>query len=622
MFKKLFSRNKSLNKPIEDLRKNNSSGILKKINPKGLAGKIKNIAYIPKVLSKTEKIIVLVAFVCILGSIIYIAFTTIPSYIHKKPAYGGLYIEGVVGQPQFINPILAPASDSDLDITRLVYSSLLKYDENQELVLDLAENYEISEDQKNYTFYIKSGIKWHDGEEITANDIVFTVQTIKNPEYQSPLKTSFSGVAVEKIDDYTVQFTLTGDTFSPFLMENTTFGIIPQHIWQDIPPKSATLTEYNLEPVGSGPYQFKEYKKDKKTSFINSYSLTAFENYFDKKPYIEEITFNFYDEYPALISAYNKKEVKGISYLPSEGKESLKKEINEYTLKLPRYYAIFFNEAENNILANTKVRQAIAHSIDKQKIIDEVMMGQGMIVDSPILPGFLGYNPEVKKYEYDPEKARTILEEQGWKIEDQSEEEAEETEEVEEVEENAVELGNFRYKDNVELEITLTYAVQPEFSQIFQIISENLKEVGINIIPQEINSTSLQSEYIRPRKYEALIYGQLISHDPDPYPFWHSSQREDPGLNLTAFKNNSVDNLLEEARKTSDEDERVKKYLHFQNVVANEVPAILLYSPTYLYGVNKKIEGINLEYVAVPSDRFANIANWYIKTDMYWKKPN
>ena len=621
MFKKLFSRNKSVNKSIEDLKKGAFSNILRKLNLKVFLKKIKNITYIPKVLSKAERIIISIAFVCISGSIIYIAFTAIPEFIHEKPAYGGTYIEGVVGQPQFINPILAPASDSDSDITKLIYSSLLAYDENQELVLDLAENYEISEDQKNYTFYIKSGIKWHDGEEVTADDIVFTVQTIKNPEYQSPLKTSFSGVAIEKIDDYTVKFILTGDTFSPFLKENTTFGIIPKHIWQDIPPKSATLSEYNLEPVGSGPYQFKEYKKDKKTSFINSYTLFAFENYFDKKPYIEEITFRFYDEYPILISAYNKKEIEGVSFLPTEEKEALKKEISEYTLKLPRYYAIFFNEAENDVLADTKIRKAIAYSIDRQKIIDEVMMGQGMIIDSPILPGFLGHNPEIKKYDYDPEKAKTILKEQGWKIEEKSEEDEEETE-AEKVEENAVEMGNFRYKDNVELEITLTYALQPEFSQIFQIISENLKEVGISMIPQEIDSTILQSEYIRPRNYEALIYGQLISHDPDPYPFWHSSQRENPGLNLTAFKNKSVDNLLEEARKTSNEEERVKKYLHFQNVVASEVPAVLLYSPTYLYGVNKKIKGINLEYVAIPSDRFANIVNWYIKTDRYWKKPN
>ena len=422
MLKKLFSRDKSQNIPIDNLKKNHSSAFFKKI---------KKIIYIPRVLSKAEKIIISVAFIFILGSLIYLAIIAIPKYLQVKPDFGGTYTEGVVGQPQFLNPILASASDSDLDITKLIYSGLLKYDENQELVLDLAENYEISEDQKNYTFYIKEGIKWHDGEEVTADDVVFTIQTIKNPEYQSPLKTSFSGVAIEKINDYTVKFTLTGDTFSPFLKENTTFGIIPEHIWQDIPPMSVTLSEYNLEPIGSGPYKFKEYKKDKKTSFINSYKLSVFENYFDKKPYIEEITFRFYDEYPALISAYNKSEVEGISYLPSEEKKGLKKNINEHTLKLPRYYAIFFNEAENNILVNTEIRKAIALSIDRQKIIDEVMQGQGMIIDSPILPGFLGHNPEVKKYEYNPERAKNILEEEGWKLNIQSEEEGK-TEEVEE----------------------------------------------------------------------------------------------------------------------------------------------------------------------------------------------
>ncbi len=618
MFKKIFSKNKSQNISIEDLRKNKFFSIFKKINLKKFIKKIKNIIFIPKVLSKPEKIIILLAFICIFCSTIYLSVTIIPNYIQEKPAFGGTYTEGVVGQPQFINPILAPASDSDSDITRLVYSSLLTYNENQELVLDLAENYEISEDQKNYTFYLKKGVKWHDGEEVTADDIVFTIQTIKNPEYQSPLRTSFSGVAIEKIDDYAIKFTLTGDAFSPFLKENTTFGILPKHIWQDISPKNVTLSEYNLEPVGSGPYSFKEYKKDKKTSFINSYTLTAFEDYFDKKPYIEEIVFRFYDEYEPLITAYNKHEVEGINFLPVDEKENLKKDINEYTLNLPRYYAVFFNEAKNNILANTKVRQAIAYGVDRQKIIDEVLMGQANLVDSPILPGFLGYNPEVKKYEYDPEKAKTILEEEGWKMEDQSVEDTEDKA----TEENAVELGNYRHKDNTELNITLTYAMQPEFSQIFQIISDNLKEIGINVIPQEIDSTNLQSEYIRTRSYEALIYGQLISHDPDPYAFWHSSQREDPGLNLTSFKNKSVDNLLEEARKTSNEEDRITKYLNFQNIVAEEEPALFLYSPTYLYGVNKEIKGITLEYISIPSDRFANINNWYIKTNRYWKKSN
>lgn len=599
MFKNILSSKKKFGYSLKNLKKKNKPS-------KSKSSWFKNLKYIPKTLSKLEKILILILSLIILGSLIYLSIVAYPKYIQKKPAYGGDYTEGVVGQPQFLNPILAPASDSDSDITNLIYSSLLTYDKRQELVTDLANNYEISEDQKNYTFYIKQGIRWHDGEEVTADDIVFTVQMIKNPEYQSPLRTSFSGVAIEKVDDYTVKFTLTGDTFSPFLKENTTFGILPQHIWQKVPSKNITLSDYNLEPIGSGPYRFKEYKKDKKTSFINSYSLVAFDDYFDKKPYIDEINFRFYEDYSKLISAYNKKEVQGISYIPKEEKDNIKKDINQYLLKLPRYYAIFFNEAQNEILADKDVRKALAYALDRERIINEAIAGEGMLIDTPIPEGFLGHNPEVEKYNFDTEKAASILEEAGW--------------EYPEVDSENNEENNIRKNDEEELEITLTYASQSEFNSIAQIISENWQQLGVKVNIQEIDSTMLQSEYIRPRNYEALIYGQLISHDPDPYPFWHSSQREDPGLNLTSFKNVSANNLLEEARKTSNEEERIKKYLHFQNIVADEVPAIFLYSPTYLYGINKKMKGIELEYITVPSDRFADIRNWYIKIDHYWKK--
>lgn len=603
MFKNIFSKKSDFGYSLKKLKEKKESTQPKKT-------RIKSLKYIPRVLSKVEKILILICFVLILGSLIYMGVIAYPKYIQKKPAYGGDYTEGVVGQPQFLNPILAPVSDSDSDITKLIYSSLLTYDEKQELVLDLAENYEISEDQKNYTFYIKQGIKWHDGEEVNADDIVFTVQAIKNPEYQSPLRASFSGVAVEKIDDYTIKFTLTGDTFSPFLKENTTFGILPQHIWQEVPVKNITLSDYNLQPIGSGPYKFKEYKKDKQTSLVNSYSLVAFKDYFDKKPYIEEINFKFYDDYSRLIAAYNKKEVQGISYIPRDEKDNIKKDINQYLLKLPRYYAIFFNEAKNEILADKNVRKALAYAIDRERIINEAIGGEGILIDTPIPSGFLGHNPEVEKYNYDTEKSISILEEEGWEYPETNEESNEE-----ETEDNKI-----RSNDGDDLEITLTHTSQSEFSQIAQIIAENWQAVGVKVNIQETDATILQSEYIRTRNYEALIYGQLISHDPDPYPFWHSSQREDPGLNLTSFKNVSANNLLEEARKTSDEEERIKKYLHFQNIVADEVPAILLYSPTYLYGVNPKVKGIELEYITVPSDRFADIKNWYIKIDRYWKK--
>jgi peptide/nickel transport system substrate-binding protein len=558
----------------------------------------KKFRYIPKTLSKFEKRLILILFFVILGSIFWLGIRAYPKHIRIEPDYGGTYSEGVVGEPLYINPILAPSSDTDLDISKLVFSGLMKYNEKQEQIPDLAENYEVSEDQKNYIFRLRKNAKWHDSQNLTADDVVFTVQCIKNPEYQSPLRANFQNIAVEKIDDYTIKFTLTEETFAPFLKESTTFGILPQHIWSGIPPKNVFLSEYNLKPIGSGPFKFFEYKKDKKSGVIKSYTLALFKDYFGKKPYIKEISFKFYDDYPALISAYNHKEVDGISFVPAEEKSNIKKKVNYFLLKLPRYYNIFLNQSKNKILEKKEVRKALVFGVDRQRIVNEALSGEGMIVDSPVLPGFLGFNPEVQKYNYDPSKANDILHQAGWRDDDRD---------------------GIRSQSDTKLEITLTYAAQPEFAQASAVIRENWEKIGVKTNLQEIDPTILQSEYIRPRNYEALIYGQLISRDPDPYPFWHSSQREDPGLNLTSFKDKTADTLLEEARQTSDEKERRLKYLHFQNILAEEVPAVFLYSSTYLYGAKKNVRGIELEYITTPSDRFSNIENWYIKINRRWK---
>lgn len=569
-----------------------------KIHPLRKRIKLRQLKYLPKFLSLKEKRAILVLFVIILVALGWIGFKTYKQHIKIVPGTGGHYIEGVVSEPKYINPILSPSSDSDSDISKLIFSGLMKYNEKQQLVPDLAESYEVTEDQKNYIFHLKQGVKWHDGRNLTADDVVFTVHTIKNPEIESPLKTAFQRVAVEKIDDFTVKFTLTKDPYAPFLTENSTFGILPKHIWEEILPKNFPLAKYNLEPIGSGPYKFKEYKKDKKTGTIKSYTLETFEDYFDKKPYIQEITFKFFNDYPELINAYNKRKITGISYIPPKEKKNIKKEINFYDLKLPQYYAIFFNQTKNTALQEKKVRQALAYAIDREKIISQALQGKAVLANSPIPPNFPGHNPEIKKYEYNPDLAHELLHKAGWRDEDKD---------------------GKRAKDNKKLEIRLTFINQPEFLETAKIIKKNWEDVGATVSLEAIDPLELQSEYIRPRNYQALLYGELITYDPDPYPFWHSTQRQDPGLNLTSFKDKSVDRLLEEARKTNNPDERRIKYLHFQNIIAEEVPAIFLYSPTYLYGINKKVKGVKLEYVGIPADRFAGLGNWYININREWK---
>ncbi len=569
----------------------------KKINIRSKISRVKLLKYLPYVLSKKERGVLILLLLAIVISFFFLGVRYYKGLTQEVPRHGGYFTEGTVGQPKLVNPILCQTNDVDMDLSMLIYSGLIKYNSSGELIPDLAEGYEISEDGKNYIFHLRRNIKWHDDFKLTADDVIFTVELIKNPEYKSPLYPNFQGVAIEKVDDFTLKFVL-DEPFSPFLYEQTIFGILPKHIWENVLPENFALAEYNLRPIGTGPYQFEEYKKDKQGN-INSYVLVLNENYHLDKPFLEKITFLFFEDEADLIQAFQDKEITGVSYIPAEYKKDLEKEgINFYSVSLPKFYALFFNQPKNEHLKNKEVRKALAYAIDKQEIIDKALNGQAVPAHTPILPGFLGHNPEIKKYEYNQKRALELLNKAGWKDTDEE--------------------GN-RLKEGQPLEIIITSVDQPPFPQVLDIIKEAWENIGIKVHIKLYDPAKLQVEYIKPRNYEVLLYGELMMHDPDPWPFWHSSQRLDPGLNLTSFKDEAVDDLLGEARHTLDQDERAKKYLHFQNILAEEIPAIFLYSPTYLYGVDKKIKGIKLDRITFPSDRFAEINMWYVKTKRAWK---
>lgn len=558
---------------------------------------LKNLKFLPKLLSDIEKKII----VCLLlVSLIALAFLGVKNsryQVQNIAVAGGEYREAVVGQPQYLNPLLSENREVDQDICALVYNGLMRYNEKNELLPDLAESYEVSADQKNYTFHLKKNIKWHDGEKFTAEDVVFTVQMIKNPQVKSPLYASFSSVAVEKLDDFTVKFTLTKDAYAPFLKENTTFGILPEHVWENVPPGNINLTELNLKPIGTGPFKFKEFKKDRKTGSILSFTLENYHDYHGARPLLKYFTFSFYMDWDSALEAYKKGDTSGISFIPEESKalidEKFQKKINSYHLKLPRYYALFFNFENNPYLKERNVRRAIAYALNREKIINEALQDEATPVYGPILPQFLGYNEGLERHNHSLEKAREELEKASWKVKAED---------------------NLRYKDGKKLEFVITTTDEPSMVKTAEIIKNELAQIGIAVQTEAIDAVTLQTENIKPRNYEALIYSQLVLHDPDPYLFWHSTERKDPGFNLSSLKNSTIDDLLETARKTNNDEERIKKYTHFQNLMAEELPAIFLYSPTYAYSLAKKVQGFSLEYITLPKDRFVTIDKWYLKT--------
>lgn len=642
-----------------------------------------------KVLDKKEKIIFIIFFLLLFGSVIFLSLNFYFKNTGFRPAEGGIYIEGVVGHPRFINPIYAAVNDVDRDLTELIFSGLMKYNSKGEIIPDLAKEYKILEGNKVYELTLQEDVYWHDGESFSADDVIFTVETIQDPDYNSPLRASLFGTKVEKISSLKIRFRLK-NPYAPFL-ETLTFKILPKHIWQDISFENFPLARYNFEPTGTGPFEFKDLERDNITGSIKSLTLVRNYDYFGKNPYLAEIVFRFFENESDLITAATKGEVKGLPYISPNNLEDIKgKGFNIYHLSFPRYFDISFNPEKSEILAEKEVRQALNYATDKDSIIKKVLLGYGEIANSPFSSKVYDLPPP-ESYQFSLEKAKEILEEAGWRDEDgdgkrekiiKNEEVlferdlkkgnkgedvtslqaclakdpqvypegeitgyfGEKTREAvirfqEKYSEDILDPWGFtkgtgtvskttraklnevcsgKPKETIPLKFTLVTIDQEELNQVADLIKKQWEALGVQLSIKRVSS-ALEKDFIKPRNYESILVGKVMGLIPDPYPFWHSSQKRDPGLNLSLYSNKEVDELLEESRQTLDKRERFKKYQDFQEILIETVPNIFLYSPDYLYPVSEEIKGIPGNVIADPSKRFIGIEEWYIKTKRSWE---
>lgn len=584
--------------------KDDDSGIRETIAKK-IQNKLK-IRLVPKALSKKERFVVAALILTILGSIIAIPFTIYFHFTEKVPSYGGRFIESMVNEPRHINPLLSQANDTDRDLVFLIYSGLLKYNGEGKIIPDLAETYEISSDGLNYTVYLKDGAYWHDGRKVTADDIIFTIQTAQNSDYGSPQRVNWQGVQIEKVNDLAVMFKLQAK-YAQFL-NNLTVKILPKHIWQDIKPINFALSEFNLKPIGSGPYKFDRLKKDKNGK-IRSYQLSANKNFYGSRPFINEIEVKFYISEDEMIDAYNRNETEGLSFVSPDNlkKIKFKQRLNIRELKLPRYFAVFFNQNKSVLLSDKNIRLALSRATDKNVLLEKVLENRGIAIHSPMMGGVLDVPNNVKKYDYDIKLAKTTLEAAGWHASPKPQGDGGEMDE-----------GGILSKGSQKFSLKITTSTWPELTEVAKIIEEQWEALGADITIEVLPTPELQ-QAIKDRNYEALLFGAVLNIDPDPFSLWHSSQKKDPGLNLALYDNKAADTILEEARQTLNPLERVQKYDDFQRIVIEDIPAVFLYNPLYIHGQAKKVKGSNGKLISLPSDRFINIEKWYIDTKRVWK---
>jgi len=578
---------------------------------------INQLRYIGKFLNKKERFSIQVSLLLIITSVVFLGVNIYKNHVTTGPAYGEEYTEGLTGMPKFINPLYASINMVDSDITSLVYSGLLKKNKDNKIVPDLAKKFEISSDQKTYTFFLKKNVLWHNNTSFNADDVVFTFNALTNPSYNSPLQRNFEGVSVKKIDDYTINITL-NEPYVAFL-ELLTVGILPAQLWQPIAPEAAPLADLNIKPIGTGPYIFESLTKDKAGN-IKSYQLKANKNYFDKKPYLTTLTFKFNLNFNDGLKALNEGTVEGIDYLPKEMADQIvaKNNFQQHFLQQPQFTALFFNQNNLGDLTDLRVKQALAHALDKKTIASTEYAS---VIDGPILPIFTEYyKNDIKKYEYDLNKATELLDEAGWKTtevilptEQKNPDEADTENATNNDSQQIMEPGTWRKKGDKFLELTITTVDQPETIQLAQLIKDSWSKLNIKVNVLIITPQTLQSQIIKPRAYQILLYGVILGTDPDQY-LWHSSQISANGLNLSNYNNKQVDELLEDGRITNDVNIRREKYEKFQEIIINDLPAIFLYSQKYPYVQTVDIQGFDTTNITVSSDRFNNIVNWYIKT--------
>lgn len=559
------------------------------------------LKYLPRFLDKREAAALKVLFVA--AALCFFAAGAKYSSDHLKtvPTAGGDYAEATVGTPRLVNPVLASGSDADRDLVRLTFAGLLRADSDGNLQTDLAESWEVSADGKIYTFRLLPNLKFHDDVALTARDVAFTYDLAKNPAVKSPLLTRFRNVDIEAQDDLTITFTLP-EPFAPF-SSYLTLGIMPEHLWSAVKAENVSLAELNIKPVGAGPFKFKGLIKDKKGS-IRSYTVARNDLYHRAPAYLDSVTLKFYPDFASAADALTTRRVDGLSYLPDDYLETVVqlRTVNVHRLRVPQYTAVFLNPNRNPFLKDKAVRQALAVAINRDLLIREAARAGSLIVNSPILPWQVGYSADAKRYAYDETKAGEALDDAGWVLADDG--------------------RRYKSKDKnkeTPLAVTITTVDTKENAAAARLVAEAWTAVGVKVDVETVPAARLQREKLRPRAYDALLYGELTGLDPDPYPFWHSSQTSESGLNLSLWQNRKADEALEQGRKAITAEARASAYQEFQKLLTEDAAAIFLYSPSYSYAVSRRFHGIEGGTVADPADRFNGITGWFVETKRVWE---
>lgn len=521
--------------------------------------------------------------------------TALPVDSSPEPVQGGVYTEALVGSLMRLNPVLNFYNIADREVSRLIFSGLIQFDANGAPQPDLAESWGVSKDGTLYNVAIREEAVWHDGQPVTADDVLFTIDQMREGSDIVPvdLQDFWKEIEVVKLDERVLQFRLPA-AFAPF-PDYLSFGILPKHLLDGNNIDSMIDSPFNIQPVGTGPYRFDRLLVD--NGEIHGIALSAFPDYYGQEAYIEELVFRYYPDTPSALQAYRDGQVQGIGGVDAEILNDVLAEpkLASYTARQPELSMVMFNvkSQDASFLQESEVRRALLLGLNRQHIVDRVLTGQAIVADGPILPGTWAYYQGLKHIEYDPETARAMLKEAGYVF--------------------AEEGDTIRKKGEAELRLELIFPDDDEHQAVAETIQSNWLALGVDVQIQAVPYDLLLTERLEQRDFQAALVDLNLSRtpDPDPYPFWDQGQASG-GQNYTQWDHKVASEYLEQARISVDLIERAKYYRNFQILFVQELPALPLYYPVYTYAVDREVQGIRVGPLFDTADRFANISEWFL----------
>jgi peptide/nickel transport system substrate-binding protein len=520
--------------------------------------------------------------------------TIAPISATPVPETGGIYKEALIGAMQRLNPILDFNNQVDQDVDRLIYSSLLRFDARGLPQPDLAEEWGMTKDGTIYNVTLRSGVKWHDGQPLTTDDVLFTINLIRSGGAYVPedLQILWTDIEVKVLSETRMQFLLP-EPSAPF-QDYLTFGVLPKHIYEGQSIDAIAKSEANLKPIGSGPYKVDRILSN--NNQITGVVLSIYAGYYSKKPFIEQIVFSYYPDGPSAWQAYQDGQVQGISRVTSDILQAVlaSPTLSVYTSRMPEMSLVLFNHKDPQavFLKEPAVRKALMAGLNRPFMINRILNGQAIIANGPIMPENWAYYSNTDKFDYSPTNAISLLKDAGYVPGDDK--------------------NSVRKKGDVRLAFELIYPDNDTYRALAEQIGKDWAAIGVQIIANPLPFDQL-FERLDQRNYQAALVTLNLTnaYDPDPYPFWDQAQMTG-GQNYTQWDNRIASELLEQARMTVDLNERIHYYRNFQVVFSQEMPALPLYYPVYSYAVDRQVQGVSVAPLFDPSDRFAMIQQWFL----------